>query len=497
MRMTLAELAKLIALSHLHGDGEVILTGVQTDHRKVQQGDLFVCIPGMVHDGHAYAAQAADSGAVALVTQHLLDVDLPQLIVKNSRQSMGLIASHFYRYPSRELQLIGITGTNGKSTTAFVLDHLLADAGYRTGVMGTIHMKIGNQVTPAERTTQEALDLQRNLRQMVNEQVAYCVMEASSHALELGRVKGCRFRTAIFTNLTQDHLDYHKTMERYREAKGLLFARLDNVYSADPRLTQFAVLNADDDASNRYAEVTAAQIVTYGIDREADVRASDIRFGLKGTQFRLSTFAGEAQVTLKLIGKFNIYNTLAAITAALLEDIPLASIVRSAETVAPVDGRMQTVEAGQSFLTLVDYAHTPDGLENALRSVKEFATGRIICVFGCGGDRDRTKRPIMGAIAAAYSDYVILTSDNPRTEDPDAILREVETGLIEAKYPQQQYVLLSDRADAIRHAVAAAREQDVVLIAGKGHETYQIVGDQTIDFDDRIVAAEAIRSLIR
>jgi UDP-N-acetylmuramoyl-L-alanyl-D-glutamate--2,6-diaminopimelate ligase len=495
MLVLLSELANLISVSRLDGDGSVSLSGIQTDHRKVKKGNLFVCIPGLVHDGHDYAALAADQGAAALVVEHDVDIPLPKLLVKNSRQAMGLIASHFYQYPSRSLKLIGITGTNGKTTTAFLLDRILSDAGHATGVMGTIHTKIGDQLIPAERTTQEALDLQRTLRQMVEQKIEYCAMEVSSHSLELGRVKGCRFRSAIFTNLTQDHLDYHETMERYRDAKALLFARMGNDYQEDPKWSQFAVLNSDDPVSERYASLTAAQTITYGIDHEADVRALDIHCGMKGTTFHLHTFAGDAKVTLKLIGKFNIYNTLAAITAALLENIPLSNIVSSVQAIEPVDGRMQTVDEGQPFLVLVDYAHTPDGLENALRSVKEFATGRVITVFGCGGDRDRTKRPIMGSIAASYSDYIIVTSDNPRSEDPELILREIEAGIIAEGYPQERYTLKADRGEAIRQAIAEAGLQDVVLIAGKGHEAYQILKDRTIDFDDRMVAAEAIHRL--
>jgi UDP-N-acetylmuramoyl-L-alanyl-D-glutamate--2,6-diaminopimelate ligase len=493
--MHLNELAERLVTSRLVGDGNMIIQGVQTDSRKVTAGDLFICITGNVYDGHAYATEAVAKGAVAVVVERDVEVEVPKLFVKDCRQAMGVIAGHYYDYPSRSLKLIGVTGTNGKTTITFLIDKILMDQGFRTGLLGTIHTKIGNKTISAERTTQEALDLQRTLRTMVDEQVQYCTMEVSSHALELGRVKGCRFRSALFTNLTQDHLDYHVTMERYRDAKGLLFSRMGNDYDPDLDLNQYAILNADDLASEHYAQLTSAQVITYGIEKAADVRARDIRVTLSGTSCLLDTFAGSIPLHMKLIGKFNVYNALGAIASTLVEGIPLDRIVHSLEEIDPVDGRMQTVNVGQDYLVLVDYAHTPDGLDNALRSVSEFAQGRIITVFGCGGDRDRTKRPIMGGIAAQYSDMVIITSDNPRTEDPEAIVMEVAQGVKDSGYSEDRYAVIVDRAEAIKRAVSVARTNDVVLIAGKGHETYQILNDRTIDFDDRIVATEAIRGI--
>lgn len=496
--MRLVELAGWLAASRLVGDGNVEFQGVQTDSRKVQTGDLFICISGHVHDGHLFAREAISKGAVALVLERdIPDIQAPQLFVKDCRQAMGVIASHFYGYPSQQLKLIGITGTNGKTTTTFIIDHILSSLGYRTGLMGTIHTRMAGMTIPTERTTQEALDLQRTLRYMVNEGAKFCTMEVSSHALELGRVKGCRFRTALFTNLTQDHLDYHLTMESYRDAKGLLFSRLGNEYGPHTNDRQFAILNADDPVSQHYAKLTAAQTITYGIHNDADVRATDILYSLIGTTFTLNTsFAGSAQIQTKLIGKFNVYNTLGAIASTLIEGIPLERIVHSLEEMESVDGRMQTVDTGRDFLVLVDYAHTPDGLDNALKSVREFAKGRIITVFGCGGDRDRTKRPIMGRIATEYSDFIIVTSDNPRSEDPDVILSEVAEGIAASGFPPERYELIADRAVAIQHAIRMALPNDVILIAGKGHETYQELKGQTIDFDDRIVALNATRSLL-
>ncbi|WP_028549280.1 UDP-N-acetylmuramoyl-L-alanyl-D-glutamate--2,6-diaminopimelate ligase [Paenibacillus sp. UNC451MF] len=495
--MQLKELASQLTLSRILGDGETVFTGIQTDSRKVQPGDLFLCISGLVTDGHHYAAKAVEMGAAALVVEHDVDVDIPKLVVKDSRYAMAVIANHFYNYPSREMKVIGVTGTNGKTTSTFLIDAILSDQGLRTGLMGTIRMKIGSTVTDMERTTLEAVDLQKNLRLMADAGTDYCIMEVSSHALDLGRVKGCRFRTGIFTNLTQDHLDYHETMEEYKAAKGLLFSRLGNEFSRDPDEHQFTVLNVDDAASGYYAKQTSSQVITYGIDHDADVSAQQIEITSKGTKFRCATFCGTVDIQMKLVGKFNVYNALAAITAALLEGISLEAVKKSLEAIDAVDGRMEVVNAGQPFLVLVDYAHTPDGLENALSTIKQFAKGRIYCVFGCGGDRDRTKRPLMGKVTASYSDYMYVTSDNPRSEDPERILQDIVPGIEQAGLQTDRYELVVDRREAIQKAVAQATPDDVVLIAGKGHETYQEIMGVRHDFDDREVAKEAIRGRYR
>ncbi|WP_010270136.1 UDP-N-acetylmuramoyl-L-alanyl-D-glutamate--2,6-diaminopimelate ligase [Paenibacillus senegalensis] len=491
--MQIKELASLITPSKLTGNEQAKIKGIQIDSRKVNEGDLFICLTGSLKDGHDYARQAIDNGATALVTEKRLEVEVPQLIVKNSRLAMAIIADHFYQHPSKELKVIGVTGTNGKTTTTYLLEKILNDHGCSTGLMGTIEMKIGGQIYPVLNTTQDAADLQKSFRQMKDEGENYCVMEVSSHALEMGRVKGVHFRTALFTNLTQDHLDYHGTMERYREAKGLLFSRLGNTYASSEAERSYAVLNADDPASEYFARMTSAQVITYGINNEADVRAHNIRITSQGTAFTLSTFKGEQDVNLKLIGKFNVYNALGAVAAALLENIPLEEIVSSLERTGSVQGRMEVVDEGQPFLVLVDYAHTPDGLENALSTISEFAEGQIFSVFGCGGDRDRTKRPQMGEIAARYSDYVFVTSDNPRSEEPEAILDDIEPGLLEAGLTADQYEKISDREEAIRRAIDKAGPKDVILIAGKGHETYQIINGTTRHFDDREAARQAIR----
>lgn len=491
----LEQLASLLLTSRIVGDKRTAVNGIQFNSRNVVPGDLFLCLPGHKVDGHDFAAQAVEQGAAALVTERLLDAAVPQLIVKNSRLAMAIIADYFFGQPSRKLKLIGVTGTNGKTTITYLLERIFADAGFKPGVIGTVEARYGATTLPMSGTTPEALDLQRYLAGMVADGTDYCVMEVSSHALDQGRVKGCRYRTAIFTNLTQDHLDYHVTMERYAAAKELLFSRLGNCYSESPDERSYSVLNADDPASAAFGEAAATEIVTYGVDNEADVKAADIRITARGTFFRAETFRGTEEITLRMVGKYNVYNALAAISAGLIEGIPLEQMKQSLEALPGVPGRVESVDGGQSFAVIVDYAHTPDGLENVLKAVKQFAEGRIICVFGCGGDRDRTKRPIMGRIAARYADYVIATSDNPRSEDPESILADIEEGLALEEISQSRYQLLPDRRAAIQKAVEMASPDDVVLIAGKGHETYQIIGGETFDFDDREVAKEAIRGL--
>ncbi len=492
--MLLSEASKLLITSRIQGDPATPISGMEVDSREVQAGDLFICLPGLTVDGHDFAEQAIAKGACALVVERELPVEVPQLIVSSCRHAMAVLGDAFYNHPSRRLRMIGITGTNGKTTTSYLIERIMNDNDVNTGLIGTIEMRYNGEAVPMPRTTPEALLLQRMLGQMADSGVKACVMEVSSHALEQGRVKGTDYRTAIFTNISQDHLDYHNTMAEYIAAKGLFFSRLGNNY-AEPEQRKYAVLNIDDPASDYYRRITAADVITYGVEQPADVRATNIRITSTGTSFHLTTFRGETDVTLKMVGTFNVYNALAAITAALIENVPLERIRHSLEHIPGVDGRVELVDAGQPFAVIVDYAHTPDGLDNVLSTIKEFAEQRIITVFGCGGDRDRTKRPLMGKVAAKYSDYTFVTSDNPRTEDPDFILTEIEAGLKEDRIDTDRYELIVDRRTAIQKAVEMAQPGDVLLIAGKGHETYQVIGKETIDFDDRLVAKEAIRGL--
>lgn len=494
--MQLTELASLLVTARIEGEGGTEITGIETDSRKVKPGDLFICLPGHTVDGHDYADKAAQLGAAALVVQRKLEIALPQIVVKDCRHAMAVFADYYYGFPSHRLKLIGVTGTNGKTTTTYLVERIMNDFGQHTGIIGTIQMRYGGRTFDMSRTTPDALELQQSLHAMAEHGATCCVMEVSSHALEQGRVKGCRFRTAIFTNLTQDHLDYHKTMEEYRAAKGLFFSRMGNEFSDSPEERQYAVLNEDDEASAYFRKLTSAEVITYGLRDSADVYASNIEVTAKGTSFHVRTFAGETDIRLKMVGKFNVYNALAAIAATLAEGVPLERIKSSLEAMPGVAGRVEAVDEGQPFAVIVDYAHTPDGLENVLKTVKEFAKGRIFCVFGCGGDRDRTKRPVMGRIAAEYADYLLVTSDNPRTEDPYRILQDIEQGLTDRGSGRETYELIVDRRTAIQKAIEMASPDDVVLIAGKGHETYQTIQGVNYDFDDRLVAKEAIRGKV-
>ncbi|WP_256760241.1 UDP-N-acetylmuramoyl-L-alanyl-D-glutamate--2,6-diaminopimelate ligase [Cohnella sp. WQ 127256] len=495
--MKLNVLSQQLLLARIIGDSSVTVQSMEIDSRKVKKGCLFFCLPGHTVDGHDYAAQAIESGAVALVTSRELPISATQLVVPDTRLALAMLADFFYGRPSHALRPIGITGTNGKTTTAYLIEQIWSDAGVSAGVIGTIETRFGGQSLPMSGTTPDVLELEQIMHAMVDAGTERCVMEVSSHALEQGRVKGCSFRTAVFTNLTQDHLDYHGTMEAYEAAKGLFFSRLGNSYSDNAEERTFVVLNSDDEASARFAKLTASEVLTYGIEKDAHLKASDVTITAGGTSFTLDSFRGNRKINLKLVGKFNVYNALAALGAALCDGIDLDDAIRSLETIVGVPGRVEPVNEGQPYAVIVDYAHTPDGLENVLNTVNELATGNVICVFGCGGDRDTKKRPIMGRIAAERANKIIVTSDNPRSEDPLLILRDIEVGLKDAGVTEDRYELEPNRRAAIEKAVEMASPGDVVLIAGKGHETYQIIGGVTHDFDDRLVAKEAIRSRIK
>lgn len=472
---------------------------IEMDSRQVKAGSMFVCIEGLRTDGHAYIEQAIEQGAAVILVQKKVELNAYEHVlviqVPDTRRALAVLADRFYHHPSQRLKVIGVTGTNGKTTITYLLEKLLEHQGYSTGRIGTTGIKIGSSVEPTANTTPESLTLQRSFAKMLDRGCRYAVIEASSHAIHMGRLHGTNVKTMIFSNLTQDHLDYHKDMEEYKRAKGLAFAQLGNRY--DHALLKVAVLNADDPAHEYYKQVTPAQVLTYGIENHhADLRAKNLVLASDGVRFTADWFGQEEEFTLRLVGKFNVYNALAAIGAGLAEGIPLCSMKRALSTVT-IPGRLETIDEGQPFQVVVDYAHTPDSLENVLRSVKEFAASRVICVVGCGGDRDRSKRPKMAQIAAYLADLVILTSDNPRSESPEDILNEMEQGLIASKVPQTRYQKITDRREAIDQAIQMAEKGDLIVIAGKGHETYQELRDKTIHFDDREVAREALRKLLR
>lgn len=490
--MQLQNLIAPLLIKQVIGDVEIAIDDLTADSRLVKPGCLFVAIRGYTVDGHRYVSQAVEAGAAAvLVEERIEGLAAPQIVVPDTRAAVAVLASVFHRHPSQKMKVIGITGTNGKTTTTNLIDKILIDAGHKTGLIGTIKTRIGDQEFDAKNTTPDMVELQHIFKQMLDIGTEYPIMEVSSHALDQKRVAGTDYHMAIFTNLTQDHLDYHGTMEVYRDAKLKLFSRLGNQYSDDVRDSKFAIVNIDDPAAEHFVSATTAQVITYGIDNAADLRAIDVQITATGVSYRLDCFAGTVKFQLQMTGKFSVYNALAATAAGLAEGISLDAIKRSLESVDGVDGRFERVQAGQEFAVIVDYSHTPDSLENALKTVREFAQGQVYCVVGCGGDRDRGKRPIMAGIAAQYADVAVITSDNPRTEDPERILDDMEAGLADVQ--AGRYVRITDRTEAIRYAVERAKADDVILIAGKGHETYQIIGKTYHHFDDREVAAKAIR----
>ncbi|WP_066318172.1 UDP-N-acetylmuramoyl-L-alanyl-D-glutamate--2,6-diaminopimelate ligase [Bacillus sp. FJAT-29814] len=483
------KLQKLIEHLHLltpYEGADPDITSIENDNRKVGPGSLFICIKGYTVDGHDFADSAVQNGAVAILAERMLPLDVPVIVVNDTARAMAVLADAFYGQPTRKLHLIGITGTNGKTTTSHMIEKIFSDSGHQTGLIGTMYTKIAAQTIETKNTTPESLTLQKTFRQMADEGVDTCVMEVSSHALDLGRVHGCDFDVAVFSNLTQDHLDYHKTMDEYRRAKSLLFAQLGNTFNHNH--PKFAVLNADDHSTEMFKRSTAALVVTYGIDSPADIMAKNIRMTASGTQFDLVIGQKQHPVQIQFIGKFSVYNTLAAIAASIVSGIKITDIIQSLETLPGVSGRVELVRAGQDFTVIVDYAHTPDSLENVLKTIQHFAQKRIFVIVGCGGDRDRTKRPLMAQIACQYGTDPIFTSDNPRSEDPLAILSEMEAGV-----KGEAYKVIPDRREAIHHAIRQASTDDVILIAGKGHETYQIIGSVVHDFDDRLIAKEAIK----
>jgi UDP-N-acetylmuramoyl-L-alanyl-D-glutamate--2,6-diaminopimelate ligase len=463
-----------MTLRDLMGPGapEVEISGLAYSSQSVTPGALFFCVPGFRSDGHDFAPDAVQRGAAALVTERRLDLGVPEIVVDDVRAAMGPAAARFYGDPTAELDVVGITGTNGKTTTAFLVRHLLEAAGRQTGLLGTVKRVVGGVEEDVERTTPEAIDLQETFRRMRDGGDRVAAMEVSSHALELGRVDGIRFACRVFTNLTQDHLDFHETMDAYFAAKRRLFEK--------PGLS---VVNVDDEYGRRIAvEVDA---VTFGIEHEADYRAREIDFDVMGSRFTVDTPDGELRVESPLPGLFNVQNVLAALAAVRslgVEQISLEGFER-------VPGRFEAVDEGQDFGVLVDYAHTPDSLENVLRAAREVARGRLHVVFGAGGDRDRGKRPLMGDAARRLADRVLVTSDNPRSEGPDAIIDEV----MEGAGPDAEREV--DRRRAITQVIEEAEPGDVVVIAGKGHEQGQeFENGRKEPFDDVTVAREALRA---
>ena len=488
--MQLKVLARAIAPRRLIGSLDREVESIAYDSRRVQGNTLFVAIRGEKSDGHQFVDQAIEQGASVIVAER--EISSPRatcLVVEDSRSALADLSSAFYGVPARKLKMAAVTGTNGKTTTTFLIKHICEKAGMRCGLLGTVQYEIGDRILPAIRTTPEALDIQELLAQIVNAGGRAAAMEVSSHALAQDRTRGIEWDVAVFTNLTQDHLDFHRTMENYFEAKAKLF---QNLPLQSKKKGASAVINIDDRYGEKLVDRLAGKIpvVTYGLGLHADFRASNYRTEFAGTSYQLDARGRSYLVRVPLIGRFNVANSMAALAAATVMGVNLRAAILSLARSPQVPGRLELVPAKRQFQIFVDYAHTDDALRNVLKTLRELKPRKLIVVFGCGGDRDRKKRPLMGRVTDELADHAIITSDNPRKENPDTIINEVEKG-----FGSTHYEKIVDRSEAIRHAVAMAQPRDLVLIAGKGHEKYQEFADHTIPFDDIQVARRALDDL--
>ncbi|AEE96783.1 UDP-N-acetylmuramoyl-L-alanyl-D-glutamate--2,6-diaminopimelate ligase [Mahella australiensis] len=479
--MELIKLLNDIEYYTVNGDVHLDIKNICYDSRKVTPGSLFVAIEGFKTDGHRFIRQAIDNGAVAVVVTR--DVPLPDGVsvvkVEDSRLSLAALSRAFYDYPDKQLHLIGVTGTNGKTSVTYMVKSILEQSGRKVGLIGTIQNMIGDVVLHTERTTPESSDLYALFRQMADGGIQDVVMEVSSHSLALNRVAGCRFDIGIFTNLTEDHLDFHSNMDDYFAAKLKLFQN-----------SGLIATNVDDSYGVKLKDMFVSKTVyTYGIEREAHVTASNILSDAKGSTFDIDICGDRRPVIINIPGRFSVYNALAAAAACYAMGVSADDISKGLQALKSVPGRFEVLGTDTDFTVIIDYAHTPDGLENILKSVKDIAKGRVIALFGCGGDRDAAKRPIMGEIGGRYADFCILTSDNPRSEDPMAIIRQIEEGIRKTHCP---YIVIENRRQAIKYGLQTARKDDILLLAGKGHETYQILKDKTIHFDEREVVRELL-----
>jgi UDP-N-acetylmuramoyl-L-alanyl-D-glutamate--2,6-diaminopimelate ligase len=502
--MRLSELTQGIEILEAAGNPEGEVSSVQYNSAHCEPGDLFVAIPGIRTDGHRFIADALARGARFIV--HEQDFSPPSgvtaLRVRDSRRALGLLGRNLFAHPSASLCLIAVVGTKGKTTITYLLESILRAAGHRVGVLGTVDYRFGGTHIPAPNTTPESFEMQKILRQMADAGVTHVIAEVSSHAIDLRRVDDCAFDLGIFTNLAQDHLDYHQTMEAYFQAKQRFFTEV--LPTGGKRRRRPMIVNLDDPWGLRIARDVPGARLTYGLDPACDVTASPYSLSLEGTEATLRAAGVELSLRSPLTGKYNLYNLLAAAAAALALDIPPGAIARGAAALAQVPGRLEKVSAAGQPAVFVDYAHTEDALRKVLENLAAFRTGRIITLFGCGGDRDRGKRPLMGRAATELSDLTIVTSDNPRTEEPQEIIGQIEAGIAVPKFSDvaawnrqrdRGYVVIPDRREAIVAALALAESRDIVLIAGKGHEDYQIIGTRKFPFDDRLIAREALQRL--
>lgn len=482
--MKLSQLLRGVSVRECHADMEMEISGVSYDSRKTAAGDLFVAMTGYETDGHKFIPMARDKGAACVLCQERPQGEGPYVLVEDSRLALAQVGRAWYGDPAASMKMVGVTGTNGKTTTTYLLKDILEQAaGAKVGLIGTNQNMIGSEVIPTERTTPESFELQGLLRRMADAGCTHVVMEVSSHALYLKRVEGIRFAVGIFTNLTQDHLDFHKTMENYCDAKALLFTRCD-----------VGVYNADDPWAPRLMEEATCRKVSVGEhgDVPVDLAARNIVLTAEGVSFDAVTAEESVPVHVGIPGGFMVYNTLGVLAAARALGVSLEDSAGVLRHSVHVKGRVEVVPTPGDYTMLIDYAHTPDALENVLSAARGFAKGRVVALFGCGGDRDRTKRPKMGRIAADMADFVIVTSDNPRTEEPEAIIREILAGMEGTATP---YAVVPNRIEAIRYAMDHAQPGDVIILAGKGHETYQIIGHEKRHLDEREVVADYVREL--
>ena len=471
--MKLSEILRGIDVKNEYRDKEI--TNVTSDSRLVDEGFLFVCIKGASFDGHSVAGAMLEKGAAAVVCERDLGLE-NQILVENTRAVYSPICANYFGNPAKKLKLIGLTGTNGKTTTTFIIKQILENLGKKTGLIGTVQNMVGDEIYPAHYTTPDPYELQSLFAKMADAGCEYCVMEVSSQALAQGRVAGIEFELAAFTNLTQDHLDYHKTWENYFESKKMLF-----------KSCKTALTNIDDKYGLKIVEGLPCRVATYSVDNNAsDFTARNVNFAADGVKYEL-VCDRIGRVSCPIPGRFSVYNSLCAVAAALTLGFDFEAVLKAIALCSGVKGRIEVVPTPTDYTVIIDYAHSPDGLENIIRSLREIAKGRVVTLFGCGGDRDKTKRPLMGEIASRLSDFCIVTSDNPRSENPTAIINDILEGMKNSKTPKE---VIENRKEAIFRALENARENDIILLAGKGHETYQILNDGTIHFDEREIVAE-------
>ena len=480
--VTLGKLLENVDVEEVIGGGKVKVSGLTFNSKEVAAGNIFICVSGFKTDGHKFAADAVEAGAVAVVAEkELPDLEVPVVMVKDTRLATAQLAAAFYDYPFKRFKLIGVTGTNGKTTSTYLIKSILESQGKTVGLIGTNQNIIGNEVIPAKHTTPDSIELMQLFKKMADFGADYVVMEVSSHSLALERVAACEFDIAAFTNITQDHLDFHKTMESYTEAKAKLF-----------KMCRAAVVNTDDEHSEAILNATSAEkVLTFGIKNKCDIKADNISLHAEGASFDVFYDDCGYKCKIGIPGEFSVYNALTALGCCIAAGVEPRKAIDALKYAEGVKGRVEVVKTDTDYTVIIDYAHTPDGLLNVITTIRGFAKGRIITVFGCGGDRDRTKRPKMGKIAGELSDFCVVTSDNPRSEEPIDIINDILVGMRETDC---EYVVIEKRFEAIEYALDHAEKDDIILLAGKGHETYQILKDRTIDFDEREIVTKLTKT---